>query len=127
MNPDNFSSNNSESLDSPLPPQQEGEPLLTSGAHRSHRNTIDYSKFKTKMCRHYAMGQQCPFEDRCAFAHGEQQVAPPPPPPSYDLFVTHSSANPPESPMDTSSDTPPAYPSRFRYDPYSPSSIIFVN
>ncbi|CAD2218059.1 zinc finger protein ZFP1 [Angomonas deanei] len=102
---------------------------------RKNRNKIDYSKFKTKLCRNYLNGIPCPFEDRCAFAHGETEanaeVQSPvsaihasfaarkegsdsfsdsqelPPPPSYEESVQ-----------------PPVYPARFRHDPYSSTSAF---
>lgn len=48
----------------------------TGGNHRGNRSAIDYSKFKTKVCRNYLLGIPCPFEDRCAFAHGDVQSQP---------------------------------------------------
>lgn len=141
--------------------------------------SIDQSKLKTKMCRHYLMGLQCPFEARCAFAHGEEQLVsdrpathspvaaastalstastapssiappvrgplfapraptvesmpPPPPPPSYHAFVSQSqsmsgagSEADNESPRVSRPPSPPAYPTRFRYEPYSHTAIVF--
>jgi len=115
------------------PHQQQQLPLgaqQQQGPHSPHHNrrpVIDYSKFKTKMCRHYLMGLPCPFEDRCAFAHGNDQIRnqalppPPPPPPSYHHFI----GSVPESPTESRPDTPPAYPTRFRYEPYSPNGVVY--
>ena len=101
------------------------------------RQPIDYSKFKTNMCRNYMLGLRCPFEDRCAFAHGpipSRGQAPPPPsynstvigeslcaPPSYSAFVSN------ESPSDSRPQTPPQYPAKYRYDPYNPQGVVFEN
>lgn len=105
-------------------------------------NPIDQSKIKTKMCRNYQLGLPCPFEDRCAFVHGPVIVtktstvvalAPPPPPPSYtDALQTAWNSNsdsfndsPVSSPRMES--PPPAYPQKFRYDPYHPQGIVYEN
>jgi len=111
---------------------------------RPAKNSIDYSKFKTKMCRHYLNGYQCPFEDRCAFSHGEAprsrppppsfqeyqssvETSPvkglPPPPPSYDDSVAVFGSDSPVEPEEIN--TPPSYPTRFRYEPYSVAGIVF--
>lgn len=105
---------------------------------------LDLTKFKTKLCRHYTMGQACPFEARCAFAHGfdEQSAARAaadtmaPPPPAYNL-ATPTQGSGPNSDADLNEsqeaqqhhneavvessrpNTPPAYPTRYRYDPYN--------
>lgn len=69
-------------MHSPASPLYRGDHfhLPTSPIHRkpqhSVSNKIDYTKFKTKMCRNYAMGLPCPFESRCAFSHGENDVEP---------------------------------------------------
>jgi hypothetical protein len=39
-------------------------------------NLIDTHKYRTKLCRNHMMGIRCPFEDRCVFAHGDEQVRP---------------------------------------------------
>ena len=111
---------------------------------RTVKNSIDYSKFKTKLCRHYLNGFQCPFEDRCAFSHGEaprsRQPPPsfqeyqssvesspvkglPPPPPSYHESVAALGSDSPRDSEEIS--TPPSYPTRFRYEPYSVVGIIY--
>jgi len=112
---------------------------------------IDYSKFKTRLCRHYVNGNQCPYEDRCAFSHGEPFTAAPadarnrapppsfteyqssganspvkgapPPPPSYLESVLTMNSD--DSPTESGPGTPPSYPSRFRYEPYSVAGIIY--
>ena len=35
---------------------------------------VDLAKFRTKVCRNWSMGIHCQFAERCAFAHGDQQV-----------------------------------------------------
>lgn len=106
----------------------------------NRNNSIDYSKFKTKMCRNFLMGVPCPFEDRCAFAHGplprgqleaaDEADAPPSyaeavvvtaAPPSYASFLTVDSPDVSRPP------SPPQYPAKFRYDPYSCQGVIFEN
>jgi len=113
-------------------------------------SSLDMTKFKTKLCRHYQMGRPCPFESRCAFAHGlEEQAAARaaaqaavPPPPAYDeAFATPSA---PGSEADSSeartnsvqphaaeedrSCTPPAYPTKYRYDPYNiHSGVVYAH
>lgn len=99
------------------------------------RQPIDYSKFKTKMCRNYMLGLRCPWEDRCAFSHGPVagRNAPPPPPP-YSV-VADSTAAPPsyasfvasDSPDGSRPPTPPQYPTKFRYDPYTTQGVVFEN
>jgi len=94
----------------------------TSGApsKRNKTSSIDSHKYKTKLCRNFIMGVPCPFEDRCVFAHGEDQlVAPsvsgpenhvrdaaPLPPPSYTASITAGAVNFP-SPQKRSSAPPP--------------------
>lgn len=135
----------------------------TSPVRRSPGSRIDYSKFKTKLCRHFVQGSRCPFEDRCAFSHGDgvteeaprEMIARPrtyllareaerkalderdllegsmetasssdsytaPPPPSYDVAVQED--------LFVGSDAytmPPAYSVRYRYDPYSPTCVMY--
>jgi hypothetical protein len=113
-----------------------GSPTTASPSSPS-KNVIDYSKFKTKLCRNFLMGLPCPFESRCAFAHSMEEqaqgraMAPAiPRPPSYHDFVATASVS--EAALSDSQDssrpsTPPAYPSRFRYDPYTPAGVIFAH
>ncbi|KAJ9473681.1 hypothetical protein DIPPA_17161 [Diplonema papillatum] len=35
---------------------------------------VDLAKFRTKVCRNWSMGAPCQFGERCAFAHGKEQV-----------------------------------------------------
>jgi hypothetical protein len=114
-------------------------PLYASPMKGSRNTSIDYSKFKTKICRNYMMGLRCPFEDRCAFAHGpisrQQQPASPPPPPTYAESVVTDAAAPPtyanflatESPDASRPPSPPQYPVKYRYDPYSCNGVVFEN
>lgn len=46
----------------------------------------DAAKYKTKLCRNFMLGHGCSFEDRCVFAHGEDQLGAPPPPPRSSSF-----------------------------------------
>ena len=114
--------------------------LSTPVSASPQKAVIDYSKFKTKLCRNYLMGIACPFESRCAFAHGpeEQQAARAaanacsptiPSPPSYTAFISASDSMDDLSGSGATSrpNTPPAYPTRFRYEPYSQAGIIFAN
>ncbi len=32
------------------------------------------SRYKSKLCRNYVMYGQCPYENRCMFAHGEHEL-----------------------------------------------------
>ncbi|RNC31274.1 zinc finger protein ZFP1 [Trypanosoma cruzi] len=89
---------------------------------RYGRRGVDYSKFRTRVCRNYSMGITCPFGERCAFSHGEPdkshvrtEEAELPPPPPYPEGV-HAEIM-----------LPPAYPSRFRHDPYSFNGVLFEN
>eukprot|EP01063_Lacrimia_lanifica_P027066 TRINITY_DN3749_c0_g2_i1.p2 TRINITY_DN3749_c0_g2~~TRINITY_DN3749_c0_g2_i1.p2 ORF type:complete len:295 (+),score=102.34 TRINITY_DN3749_c0_g2_i1:147-1031(+) len=40
-----------------------------------HSNAIDKTKLKTKMCRNWLTGSRCPYGERCAYAHGEEDRA----------------------------------------------------
>eukprot|EP01006_Ploeotia_vitrea_P064359 TRINITY_DN87646_c0_g1_i1.p1 TRINITY_DN87646_c0_g1~~TRINITY_DN87646_c0_g1_i1.p1 ORF type:complete len:118 (-),score=2.84 TRINITY_DN87646_c0_g1_i1:145-498(-) len=31
-------------------------------------------RFKTKMCRYYGEGHDCPFDERCVYAHGPKEI-----------------------------------------------------
>ena len=98
------------------------------------RAPIDVTKYKTKMCRNFLLGIPCPFEDRCAFAHGNRQMrssrasAQPSPlkePPSYNQFMK-AADSPVDSPRsETPIPPPPGYPSRFRFDPYNTQGVVF--
>ncbi|PWU96609.1 hypothetical protein C4B63_18g330 [Trypanosoma cruzi] len=91
-----------------------------STTHSKNRDT-NYSKFRTRVCRNYSMGITCPFGERCAFSHGEPdkshvrtEEAELPPPPPYPEGVQAEIM------------LPPAYPSRFRHDPYGPEGFVVV-
>jgi hypothetical protein len=118
----------------------------TTPVKAARNNSIDYSKFKTKMCRNYMLGLRCPFEDRCAFSHGPIPrsnstlvATPPPPPPTYaesvnettiadaDALPTYENFLSTESPDGSQPSSPPQYPSKYRYDPYSCQGVIFEN
>ncbi|KEG06614.1 zinc finger protein ZFP1 [Trypanosoma grayi] len=88
---------------------------------RYGRRGVDHSRYKTRMCRNYTMGVHCPFGERCAFSHGEPEVNQMrveenelPPPPPYSEAIQAEMV------------LPPAYPSRFRHDPYSFGGIAFL-
>jgi hypothetical protein len=51
---------------------------------------IDYSKYKTRLCRHFVRGMPCPFGDRCVFAHIEE----------VEKMVVKVPASMPASPLD---------------------------
>eukprot|EP00659_Diplonema_papillatum_P019548 gene19548-30115_t len=36
-------------------------------------SAIDKNKYKTRLCRNWTNGQECPYGDRCVFAHGEHE------------------------------------------------------
>lgn len=104
------------------------------------RHPIDYSKFKTKVCRNYMLGLRCPWEHRCAFSHGpvsgrNASAGAPPPPPPYSAAATESATAPPsyasfvasDSPDASRPPTPPHYPTKFRYDPYTTQGVVFEN
>lgn len=62
------------------------EIMSSSGSEHNHsdsqpanRASIDYNKFRTKMCHYYIIKKPCPFGDRCAFAHGDNQINTPVP------------------------------------------------
>lgn len=63
------------------PPQSQPEtPMLARGMSArgmGNQSAIDYGKYRTKLCRNFMMGAPCPFENRCVFAHGEDQLARP--------------------------------------------------
>eukprot|EP00796_Vickermania_ingenoplastis_P005964 gene5964-4273_t len=124
------------------------------GDPSSPQPRIDYSKYKTKICRHYQFGS-CPFEDRCAFSHGDDaspEMSPEASPrhprrvksESTMISDEHDHQSESTSNSDTSPIPPPPayevatltdcmmetllyYPSRFRYDPYSYDGIRVEN
>ncbi|PBJ78796.1 zinc finger protein ZFP1 [Trypanosoma cruzi cruzi] len=90
---------------------------------RYGRRGVDYRQVPDRGCgRNYSMGITCPFGERCAFSHGEPdkshvrtEEAELPPPPPYPEGVQAEIM------------LPPAYPSRFRHDPYSFNGVLFEN
>lgn len=91
-----------------------------------HNAKIDQAKYRTRMCRNYLMGVPCPFESRCVFAHGDVQLRAQDLPPTYDSLVDSMMNSPTVGTPDTSRPTtPPSYPTRFRYDPYTAIGIVF--
>jgi hypothetical protein len=67
----------------PVPPPRSNQLTPTGVAsvpqpvsnRRNNSSSIDYAKYKTKLCRNFLMGLPCPFESRCVFAHGEDQLS----------------------------------------------------
>lgn len=51
-------------------------PRHNNKQQHSASNKIDYSKFKTKLCRNFSLGLPCPFGDSCAFSHGARDLEP---------------------------------------------------
>ncbi|KPA83265.1 hypothetical protein ABB37_02942 [Leptomonas pyrrhocoris] len=150
--------------------EAKGKPQLTS-------SRIDSTKYKTKLCRHFARGLPCPFGEHCAFSHGEDLATMGPkdltsmptsplntkarcytpetasltgedgnsmensahfrvrfrslsrshsqqhmqPPPSYEAAVTTA-----EGATSSAAVPPPSYPRRYRFDPYSADTIVYV-
>ncbi|KAH9579861.1 E3 ligase [Trypanosoma melophagium] len=102
-----------------LPTNSDTRSESTTVSRRKPRGFYHY-KFRTRMCRNYTMGLACPFGENCAFSHGdaEPQAARvdegemPPPPPYAEAVETELML-------------PPAYPSRFRHDPYSVHGFMY--
>lgn len=65
-----------------------GAPQLDSDGNVMSEH-IDTAKYKTKMCTNFQMGIVCTFGNRCAFAHGPQELrqGAPSGPPSYHEFA----------------------------------------
>ncbi|KPI90183.1 zinc finger protein ZFP1 [Leptomonas seymouri] len=123
----------------------------SSGVRHPINSRIDYTKYKTRLCRHFIRGLSCPFRDRCAFSHGEeiaammlkQRASVPSSPPesrasadSESQQQSHEQLQPPPSyeassmflvrATTTEIFLPPSYPRRYRFDPYSPHAIAYV-
>eukprot|EP00743_Colponemidia_sp_Colp-15_P011824 GILK01013299.1.p1 GENE.GILK01013299.1~~GILK01013299.1.p1 ORF type:complete len:183 (-),score=6.40 GILK01013299.1:654-1202(-) len=45
-----------------------------SDSQPSNRISIDYNKYRTKMCHYHIIKKPCPFGERCAIAHGDEQI-----------------------------------------------------
>ncbi|CCD17725.1 unnamed protein product [Trypanosoma congolense IL3000] len=43
-------------------------------ARNSKHVEVKPSKYRTSLCEHYQRDKECPYGDRCAFAHGEHQL-----------------------------------------------------
>lgn len=107
-------------------PTRRGPPMHDGGDGFSE--SIDPAKYKTRLCQAFIMGTNCTFGNRCAFAHGNQELrhssspvpsqlppvapshqhqAPPPPPPSYnDFHQQHHYSPGPSSPLHSRPQTP---------------------
>ena len=46
----------------------------TGGKSRRGRHEVKRSKLKTKLCQFILQGAPCPYGERCAFAHGEDEL-----------------------------------------------------
>ena len=65
---------------------------FTNGApsHPHPSRGMPFEKFRTKMCHYYLVGRNCPFRERCAFAHGEEQLNTPMPQAAVErVFASH--------------------------------------
>lgn len=60
-----------ESLPSVLSRDDGNEHMLRHSSSGSN-SRIDYTKYKTRLCRHFLRGKPCPFRERCVFAHAEE-------------------------------------------------------
>eukprot|EP01064_Diplonema_japonicum_P002651 TRINITY_DN1169_c0_g1_i1.p1 TRINITY_DN1169_c0_g1~~TRINITY_DN1169_c0_g1_i1.p1 ORF type:complete len:260 (+),score=86.47 TRINITY_DN1169_c0_g1_i1:157-936(+) len=50
------------------------QPLLVPADDEEERSSaIDKTKYKTRLCRNWAGGNECPYGDRCVFAHGDHE------------------------------------------------------
>ncbi|CCW68089.1 unnamed protein product [Phytomonas sp. Hart1] len=151
-------------------------PADYAGGSRRRAQRIDPTKLKTKVCRNYALGLPCPFEQRCAFSHGDAATRSPTtgdaeafspnhgrrasfttrdddacvptttamrrvesdsaeldasssdgvsdsagmPPPAYEIAIQEDMVG-----LVDEHALPPAYPTRYRFDPYSYSSVRY--
>ena len=41
---------------------------------KQQNREVKPSKFKTTLCQFYIKGEECPFGEKCAFAHGDQEL-----------------------------------------------------
>eukprot|EP01060_Flectonema_neradi_P014617 TRINITY_DN21247_c0_g1_i2.p1 TRINITY_DN21247_c0_g1~~TRINITY_DN21247_c0_g1_i2.p1 ORF type:complete len:325 (+),score=69.87 TRINITY_DN21247_c0_g1_i2:47-976(+) len=68
------SSSGSNTNDKPPPPVSY-DPITGEELERPKgAPAVDLAKFRTKVCRNWSMGIHCQFAERCAFAHGDQQI-----------------------------------------------------
>jgi hypothetical protein len=47
---------------------------LTNAASNPEVKHLLAERFRSKLCRNYVMYGQCPYENRCMFAHGEHEL-----------------------------------------------------
>eukprot|EP00759_Apiculatamorpha_spiralis_P032010 PhF_6_TR33653/c5_g2_i8/m.49230 len=53
---------------------------VSSNSNYNNNGASKQMKFKTSLCRSFASpGQQCPYGEKCQFAHGERELRPIPP------------------------------------------------
>lgn len=57
-----------------MAPKPRSAVAATATAAATPSPNIDLHKYKTKLCRNHQQGLPCPFEDRCVFAHGDDQI-----------------------------------------------------
>ncbi|RNF09714.1 zinc finger protein ZFP1 [Trypanosoma rangeli] len=97
------------------------KPQSESSTFYSRLRDTRQIKLQTRVCRNFAVGHSCLFGERCAFLHffPERSIvrrkdSDMPPPPPYSEVAKGATA------------LPPAYPSRFRHDPYRPEGFVVV-
>ena len=56
------------------PDSSDGTSDFLMTAPEQKRRSIDAAKYKTKMCRNFVMGIPCPFNEKCAFSHGDDDA-----------------------------------------------------
>ncbi|KAJ9463369.1 zinc finger protein ZFP1 [Diplonema papillatum] len=89
------SGTNSEAPSSVTPPMHLTPP--TSPTDRTRGTpAVEPTKFRTKFCKNWSTGLHCPFGDRCAFAHGNEQIRRADAPNTFfDVYSAKSAAGPP--------------------------------
>ena len=71
-----------------------GSPTASHSHHNTQqRQPIDRQKLKTKLCRNFAMGIDCPYKEKCAFAHGGEHIQSMSPAPSPAGSPTQNNTN----------------------------------
>jgi len=48
--------------------------MTSENADTNSRTTVLAERFKTKLCRNWVTSGHCPYEQRCMFAHGEDEL-----------------------------------------------------
>jgi hypothetical protein len=48
--------------------------MSSENAESSQRTTVLAERFKTKLCRNWVTSGHCPYEQRCMFAHGDDEL-----------------------------------------------------